>query len=192
MVAAQPCLYQDAVDNYCAHIEEFTSFIPYTFTLHGLQVLPTQVNNLSEIETIGVPPALEGYNGCEAGIFTHLLHQPAEVVRASLAEVEEPFSVVPPPSAAPTEEGPSLSVASATIDSAASSIASSQDTSTEESIKLDYAYDSSAFANVPPEMTPQVVPSPSDVAVAINIATPAIPEAGLSGSIDTANAVLEC
>ncbi|KAG5337025.1 hypothetical protein C0989_011127 [Termitomyces sp. Mn162] len=118
----------------------------------------------------------------EAAIFTHLLQ---------CAQVEEPFSVAPPPSAAPTKEGPSSSVALATTNLAASSIASSQDVPTEESMELDYADNFLVPTNPHPETTPQVVPSPLDMAIVNNIATPAIPEAGPSGSIDTANAVLE-
>ncbi|KAG5349429.1 hypothetical protein C0989_003973 [Termitomyces sp. Mn162] len=224
MVAAQPHLYWDAVDNYCAHVGEFTPFAPYTFTLHKLQVLPMQVNNLSEMECA---PCFGEYNGwyapttddwehfqvplqlhkshghfplsvaewlCygEAAIFTHLLHCSAEVVRASLAEAAKPSSVVPPPSAAPTEERPSLSVASASTDPAASSIASSQDAPIEEFMELDYTDDSLAPTNVHPETTPQVVPSPSDAAIATNTATLAIPEAEPSSSSDMANAVSEC
>ncbi|KAG5337935.1 hypothetical protein C0989_008635 [Termitomyces sp. Mn162] len=130
--------------------------------------MPTQIDNLSEME------------------------HPVEVVRASLAEVEEPFPMVPPWGAAPTEEGPSLLVATATTDPATSSTASSKDAPTEESMKLDYANNSLVPTNPCPEMTSQVVPSPSDVTVVTNVATPAIPEAGPSGSSDIANAVLEC
>ncbi|KAG5353536.1 hypothetical protein J132_10169 [Termitomyces sp. J132] len=128
----------------------------------------------------------------EAGIFTHLLHQPLEVVRAMLAQVEEPFSVDPPMSAAPTEEGPSSSVATATTDLATSSGVSSQDTHTEESMKLDYANDSVALTNLQPDVTPSVIPSPLDAVIATNVATPTAPEAGSSGSIDMANTVSEC
>ncbi|KAG5334674.1 hypothetical protein C0989_003182 [Termitomyces sp. Mn162] len=115
-----------------------------------------------------------------------------EVVRASFAEVEEPFFMVPPPIAVPTEEGPSLSVASATTNPAASSITSSQNAPTEESIKLDYANNSLVPTNFHLTMTPQVVPSPSDVAIVTNAATLATPEAESSGSIDMANATLKC
>ncbi|KAG5337150.1 hypothetical protein C0989_010507 [Termitomyces sp. Mn162] len=65
------------------------------------------------------------------------------------------------------------------------------DIPTEESMELDYANNSPAPMNLHPEMTPQVVSSPSDAAIATNIAILAIPEAGPSGSIDMANAVSE-
>ncbi|KAG5348879.1 hypothetical protein C0989_007453 [Termitomyces sp. Mn162] len=119
------------------------------------------------------------------------MQHPAEMVNTSLAEVEEPFSMAPPPSAAPTEEGPSASMVLAATHSAVSSDASSWDTPTEESMELDYADNSLVSTSPSPEMTPQVVSGPSDMAVATNIATPAIPEAGPSGSSDMANAVLE-
>ncbi|KAG5334190.1 hypothetical protein C0989_004135 [Termitomyces sp. Mn162] len=179
-----------------------------------------------QLQTIGVPPALVGYNGwytpttdnqeCfqvllqlhesrghsplstakwlhygEVGIFTHLLHQPVEVVKAVLVQAEEPFSMDPPTSAALIEEGPSLSVAIAATDPAMSSGASSQNTPA-ESMELDYANDSVASTNSQLEATPSVVPSPSDAAVATNIATPAAPKPGSGGSIDTALAVSEC
>ncbi|KNZ72250.1 hypothetical protein J132_04041 [Termitomyces sp. J132] len=127
----------------------------------------------------------------EAAIFTPFLHCLAEVMRASLAEVEEPSAVVPLPSAALTEEGPSLSMALATTDPTTSSIVSSQDAPTEEFMGLDYTNNSSAPTNPHPETTPQVIPSPSDMAVATNIATLAVPEAGPSGSSDMANAISE-
>ncbi|KAG5340200.1 hypothetical protein C0989_002602 [Termitomyces sp. Mn162] len=73
-----------------------------------------------------------------------------------------------------------------------SSAASSQDAPMEESMELDYANDSLALTNPYPETTPQVVLSPLDAAIATNVANLAIPEARLSGSSDTANAVLEC
>ncbi|KAG5349029.1 hypothetical protein C0989_006495, partial [Termitomyces sp. Mn162] len=117
---------------------------------------------------------------------------PAEVVRASLAGAKEPSSVVPPLSAAPTKEEPSLSVALATTDPAVRSAASSQDALMEESMALDYADNSSALTNSSSEMTLQVVSSPSNMAVTTDVASPAIPEAGPSGSIDIANAVSEC
>ncbi|KAG5342373.1 hypothetical protein C0989_002846 [Termitomyces sp. Mn162] len=120
------------------------------------------------------------------------LHAPHTNIPASLAEAEELFSVVYPPSAAPTEEGPSSSVVLATTNPATSSSASSQDAPTEKSIELDYTNNSLAPTNLHPEMTPQVIPSPSKVAVVTNIATLAAPEAGSSGSINMANAVLEC
>ncbi|KAG5333927.1 hypothetical protein C0989_004638 [Termitomyces sp. Mn162] len=128
----------------------------------------------------------------EVGIFTHLLHHLAEMVRASLAKVEEPFSVVPLLSAAPTEKGPSLSVVLATTNPAMSSIASSQDTPTDKSMELDYANDSLAPTNSHPATIPQVIPSPLDVTIATNIATLATFEAGSSGSNDMANTVSEC
>ncbi|KAG5718377.1 hypothetical protein E4T56_gene8308 [Termitomyces sp. T112] len=120
------------------------------------------------------------------------LHAPHTNIPASLAEAEELFSVVYPPSAAPTEEGPSSSVVLATTNPATSSSASSQDAPTEKSMELDYTNNSLAPTNLHPEMTPQVIPSPSKVAVVTNIATLAAPEAGSSGSINMANAVLEC
>ncbi|KAG5351284.1 hypothetical protein C0989_007081 [Termitomyces sp. Mn162] len=67
---------------------------------------------------------------------------PVEVVNPSLAEAEEPSSMAPLPSAAPIEEGPSASVVLATIHPFASSVASSQDASTEKSMELDYANNS--------------------------------------------------
>ncbi|KAG5351949.1 hypothetical protein C0989_004401 [Termitomyces sp. Mn162] len=73
-----------------------------------------------------------------------------------------------------------------------SSSVSSQDAPTEESMELDYADNSLAPTNPQLAMTPQVIPSPSDAAIVTNIATPTAPEAGSSGSIDTANAVSEC
>ncbi|KAG5333477.1 hypothetical protein C0989_005769 [Termitomyces sp. Mn162] len=90
----------------------------------------------------------------EAGIITHLLHQSAEVVRAALAQVEEPLSVDPPMSAAPTKEGPSLSVALATTNSAMSSGISFQDAPTEESMELDYTDASLAPTNPQLATTP--------------------------------------
>ncbi|KAG5353270.1 hypothetical protein C0989_008776 [Termitomyces sp. Mn162] len=115
-----------------------------------------------------------------------------QVVRAALAQVEEPSSVDPPMSAAPTEKGPSLSVALATTDSAMSSSASSQNAPAEESMELDYTNNSLAPTNSQPVMTPQAVPSPSDAAIVINVATPTAPEVGSSGSIDMANTVSNC
>ncbi|KAG5349115.1 hypothetical protein C0989_005810 [Termitomyces sp. Mn162] len=128
----------------------------------------------------------------EAGIFTHLLHQPPEVVRAVLAQAEEPFSMDPPTSAAPTEEGPSLSAATAATDLATSSSAFSQNTPIEESMKLDYTNNSVVLINPQLEATTSVIPSPLDAVIATNVATLTAPEAGSSGSIDMANAVSEC
>ncbi|KAG5336293.1 hypothetical protein C0989_012266 [Termitomyces sp. Mn162] len=108
-----------------------------------------------------------------------------------LAQAEELFSMDPPVSAAPTE-GPSLLVAAATIDLATSSGASLQNAPIEESMELDYADNSAALTNLQPEVTSLVVPSPLDAVVATNVATPITLEAGSSGSIDMANAVLEC
>ncbi|KNZ77541.1 hypothetical protein J132_05166 [Termitomyces sp. J132] len=113
----------------------------------------------------------------ETGIFTHLLHQPVEVVRATLAQVEEPSSMDPPVSAAPTKEGLSLSVATAATNPATSSGASSQNAPTKESMELDYAK-SLVPTNPQPEATPPVILSPSDVAIATNVATPTAPETG--------------
>ncbi|KAG5353042.1 hypothetical protein C0989_010848 [Termitomyces sp. Mn162] len=110
---------------------------------------------------------------------------------ASQAAAEEPSSVAPPTSAAPTEEGPSLPVAIATSIPPLSSGASSEDAPTEESLELDYANDSALTTPVQLATTPQVVPSPMEVVVATNIATPTTPEAGSSGPSDMANAVLE-
>ncbi|KAG5719327.1 hypothetical protein E4T56_gene13271 [Termitomyces sp. T112] len=120
----QPHLYQDAVDDYCQEVENFNAFAPYTFSLHRLNILPMQVNNLSKTELMGKTPALAecaGYKRAmvdtaewlhygELAIFTHLLQQPAEMVKASLAAVKEPSSGSPSLSAAPTEARPSLSV----------------------------------------------------------------------------------
>ncbi|KNZ71492.1 hypothetical protein J132_09585 [Termitomyces sp. J132] len=127
----------------------------------------------------------------ESGIFTHLLHQSAEVVRAALAQAEEPSSVDSSMSAALTEEGPSLSVALATTNLAMSSSVSSQNAPAEESMELDYTNNFSAPTNPQIATTPQIDPSPSDAVVATNIATTTALEAGSSGSIDMANAVLE-
>ncbi|KAG5338555.1 hypothetical protein C0989_007059 [Termitomyces sp. Mn162] len=238
---------------------EFNTITFYTFTLYRLQVLPTQINNLSEMEvichllanhvpplsalhadllmqvnnechcrlqTIGLPPPLLGYDGwyiptaddweycCmllqihesrghapldaaewlhfgEDGIFTCLLHQPAEVVRASQATAEEPSSVAPPASAAPTEEGPLLLVVAATSTPPLSSGVSSEDTLIEESMELDYTDNSTLTMPVQPATTPQVIPSPMEAAVATNVATPTTFEAGTSGSSNMANAVSE-
>ncbi|KNZ77544.1 hypothetical protein J132_05169 [Termitomyces sp. J132] len=125
----------------------------------------------------------------EDGIFTHLLNQPAELVRASLATAEEPSSVAPFVSAAPTEEGPLLSVAATTINPALSSSVSSKDTPTEESMELNYVNNSALTMDAQPATTPQVIPSPIEAVVATDIATLTAPEAG--GSSDMANAVLE-
>ncbi|KAG5351688.1 hypothetical protein C0989_005282 [Termitomyces sp. Mn162] len=115
-----------------------------------------------------------------------------EVVRATLAQVEELASMDPFMSAAPTEEGPSLSVALSTTNHATSSSVSSQNAPTEESMEQDYTNDSLAPTNAQPVMTTQVIPSPSDAAIATNIATPSAPKARSSGSSDTANTVSEC
>ncbi|KAG5351360.1 hypothetical protein C0989_006876 [Termitomyces sp. Mn162] len=145
-----------------------------------------------------MPPTLEGYDGCYAPTTNDQEHCQVlpqlheKVVRAALAQAEEPFSMDPPASAAPTKEGPSLSVASATTNPATSSGASSQDAPTEESMKLDYTNNSSVLTNSQLATTPQVVSSSSDAAIATNIATLTAPEAGSSGSIDTANTVSEC
>ncbi|KAG5349675.1 hypothetical protein C0989_002428 [Termitomyces sp. Mn162] len=72
-----------------------------------------------------------------------------------------------------------------------SSAASSQDTPTEESMRLDYANNSSVHTNPHPETTLQVFPSPLYAAIAMNISTPPVPEAGTSGSNNMANTVLE-
>ncbi|KAG5735440.1 hypothetical protein E4T56_gene12778 [Termitomyces sp. T112] len=93
--------------------------------------------------------------------------------------------------AAPTEEGPSLSVAAVTTNPALSSGASSEDTLSEESMELDYIDDSALTMIAQPAMTPQVVPSPTEVVVATNIATLTASEAGSSGFDDMANTVLE-
>ncbi|KAG5348966.1 hypothetical protein C0989_006836 [Termitomyces sp. Mn162] len=128
----------------------------------------------------------------EADIFTHLLHQPAEEVRAALAPAEEPVPVALSTSAAPTKEGPLLLVASATTNPASSSGASSEDTPSKKSIELDYINNSALTTNAQLAMTLQVVPSPMEVVVATNIATPTASEARSSGPSDIANAVLEC
>ncbi|KNZ72256.1 hypothetical protein J132_04048 [Termitomyces sp. J132] len=110
---------------------------------------------------------------------------------ASQAAAKELSSVAPPISAAPTEEGPLLSVAAATSIPLLSSGVSSEDTPTEESMELDYADNSALTMPVQLAMTPQVVPSPTEAVVATNITTPTTPEAGSSGLSDMANAVLE-
>ncbi|KNZ79501.1 hypothetical protein J132_09569 [Termitomyces sp. J132] len=115
-------------------------------------------------------------------------------MRASQATAEEPSSVAPTAGAAPTEEGPSLSVAVAKSTATTPPLGSGvslEHAPTEESMQLDYADNSALTTPVPPAMTPQVVPSPTEVAVVTNIATPTAPEAGTSGSSDTANAVSE-
>ncbi|KAG5730761.1 hypothetical protein E4T56_gene3490 [Termitomyces sp. T112] len=131
----------------------------------------------------------------EEGIFTHLMHQPAEVMKASQAATEEPSSAATTKSAAPTEEGPSSSSVAVAKSTAAtpllSSGASSEHAPTEESMELDYVNDSALTTPVPPATTPQVVPSPMEVAVATKVATPTTPEAGTSGSSNTANTVSE-
>ncbi|KAG5351551.1 hypothetical protein C0989_005992 [Termitomyces sp. Mn162] len=114
-----------------------------------------------------------------------------EVVRASLAATEEPSSVAPSASDAPTEEGPLSSVAATTTNPALSSSVSSEDAPAEESMELDYVDNSALTINAQLAMTPQVVSSLTEVVVATNVTTPTAPEAGTSGSSDTANAVLE-
>ncbi|KAG5352622.1 hypothetical protein C0989_001445 [Termitomyces sp. Mn162] len=110
---------------------------------------------------------------------------------ASQAAAKELSSVAPPISAAPTEEGPLLSVAAAISIPLSSSGVSSEDTLSEESMELDYADDSALTMPVQLAMTPQVVPSPTEAVVATNITTPTTPEAGSSGLSDMANAILE-
>ncbi|KAG5338034.1 hypothetical protein J132_09731 [Termitomyces sp. J132] len=99
--------------------------------------------------------------------------------------------MAPPASAAPTEDGPLSSVVAATSTPPLSSGAFSEDAPTEKSMEFDYADNSTLTMPVQPAMTPQVVPSPIEVTVATNVATPTTPEAGTSGSSDMANAVLE-
>ncbi|KAG5352683.1 hypothetical protein C0989_001147 [Termitomyces sp. Mn162] len=99
--------------------------------------------------------------------------------------------MAPPTSKAPTEEGPLLSVAEATINPAIGSGASLDNTPTEESMELDYANDSALPTSVQPAMTSSVISSPLDAAVVTNIATPATTETVSNGSSDTANAVSE-
>ncbi|KAG5342444.1 hypothetical protein C0989_001508 [Termitomyces sp. Mn162] len=94
-------------------------------------------------------------------------------------------------SAAPTEEGPLLSVAATTSISPLSSSASSENALSEKSMDLDYANNSALTMPVQPAMTPQVIPSPMEVVVATNVATPTAPEAGFSSPSDMANTVLE-
>ncbi|KAG5352398.1 hypothetical protein C0989_002487 [Termitomyces sp. Mn162] len=94
-------------------------------------------------------------------------------------------------SAAPTEEGPSLSVAVATFIPLLSSGVSLEDALSEKSMNLDYADNFAVTMPVQPAMTPQVVPSPMEAVVVTNTATPTAPEADASGPSDTANAVLE-
>ncbi|KAG5716508.1 hypothetical protein E4T56_gene16171 [Termitomyces sp. T112] len=113
-------------------------------------------------------------------------------VRASLAAAEEPLWVATSASAAPTEEGPLSSVAATTTNSALSSGASLENAPAEESMEFNYVDDSALTMNAQPVTTPPVVPSPREVVVVTNITTPTAPEAGTSGSSDTANAVLEC
>ncbi|KAG5337585.1 hypothetical protein C0989_009270 [Termitomyces sp. Mn162] len=130
----------------------------------------------------------------EDGIFT-LMHQLAEVMRASQATAEEPSLAAPTMSAAPTEEVPLPSVAVALSTAApppSSSSMSSDDAPSEKSMELDYVNDSMMPIPIQPVMTPQVVPSSMEVAVATNIATPTTPEARTSGSSNMANTVLEC
>ncbi|KAG5334841.1 hypothetical protein C0989_002807 [Termitomyces sp. Mn162] len=107
---------------------------------------------------------------------------------------EEPSSVAPTASAAPPEEGPLLSVAvakSTTATPPLSSGASSEHAPIEVSMELDYANKSVLTTLVPPAMTPQIVPSPIEVAVVTNVVTPTASEAGTNGSSDMVNAVLE-
>ncbi|KAG5349984.1 hypothetical protein C0989_000882 [Termitomyces sp. Mn162] len=112
-------------------------------------------------------------------------------VRAVLALAEEPLLVASPISAAPTEEGPLLSMALATTNPATSSGVSSEDAPSEESMELDYIDNSALTMSVQPVTAPLVISSPTYAVVATNVATPIAPEAGSSGSSDTANAVLE-
>ncbi|KAG5348982.1 hypothetical protein C0989_006726 [Termitomyces sp. Mn162] len=116
-------------------------------------------------------------------------------MRASQAAIEQPSSVAPTTSAAPTKEGPSLLVAVAPSTAAPpplSSGASSDDSPPEKSMELDYANDSMVLTPIQLATTLQIVPSSMEVAVATNVATPTAPEARTSGSSDTANTVLEC
>ncbi|KAG5338690.1 hypothetical protein C0989_006585 [Termitomyces sp. Mn162] len=113
------------------------------------------------------------------------------VLSALQATTKEPSSVVPPASAAPTEEGPLLSVAAATSISLSSSGMSSEDAPMEESMELD-ANNSALTTPVQPAMTPQVISSLTEAVVATNIATPITPGTGSSGPSDTTNTVLEC
>ncbi|KNZ75791.1 hypothetical protein J132_01537 [Termitomyces sp. J132] len=110
---------------------------------------------------------------------------------ASQAATEELSSVDPPMSAAPTEEGPSLSVAVTTSIPPLSSGVSLEDALSEKSMDLDYADNFALTMPVQPAMTPQVVPSPMEVVLVTNTATPTAPEAESSGPSNTANAVLE-
>ncbi|KAG5334148.1 hypothetical protein C0989_004289 [Termitomyces sp. Mn162] len=116
------------------------------------------------------------------------------VVRASQATARKPSLVAPTTSAAPTEEGPLLSVAVATSTAnppPSSSGASSNDTPSEKSMELEYANNSMVPTTIQPATTPQVTPSAMEAAVATNVATPTAPEARTSGSRDIANAILE-
>ncbi|KAG5339238.1 hypothetical protein C0989_005057 [Termitomyces sp. Mn162] len=85
-----------------------------------------------------------------------------EVLRAALAQAEELFSVDPSTSAAPTEEGSSLSVALATTNPnpAMSSGTSLQDNLTEESMELDYANNSLAPMNPNQQQLHRLSPAP--------------------------------
>ncbi|KAG5335748.1 hypothetical protein C0989_000471 [Termitomyces sp. Mn162] len=128
------------------------------------------------------------------GIFTHLLHQLAEVMRASQATAEEPSSAAPTASAVPTEDGPLSSAAVAPSTATPPSLsfgASSDDAPSEKSMELDYIDDSTVPMPIQPAMTLQVVPSFMEAAVATKVASPTTPEAGTSSSSKTANAVSE-
>ncbi|KAG5725031.1 hypothetical protein E4T56_gene12418 [Termitomyces sp. T112] len=119
----------------------------------------------------------------ESTIFTHLLQQLTEVVNASLAAAEEPFSGSTQTNAAPTETVPS-SLAEATSPSqSAAPVASSQD--------LDNHDKSSALTSASSEMTNPIIAGPSDVAVATDITTLIAPEARTSSSGDTTNIVVK-
>ncbi|KAG5348772.1 hypothetical protein C0989_008333 [Termitomyces sp. Mn162] len=110
----------------------------------------------------------------EDGIFTHLLHQPVEVMRASQATTEKPSLVAPSASAAPTEERPLSSVAVVMCTATAppsSSGASSADAPSEKSMELDYANDSALTMPIQPATTPQVVTSLMEVVVVTNATT---------------------
>ncbi|KAG5716349.1 hypothetical protein E4T56_gene8683 [Termitomyces sp. T112] len=157
-----------------------------------------------------VPPPLPGYNRWYISTTNnwehfHMLlqihesrgHSPLDAagwLHFGEDAAEEPSSVAPSASAAPTEEGPLLSVAVATSTAAplpSSSGASSKDAPSEKSMELGYANDPMFPVPVQLVTTPQAVPSPTEVVVATTIATPTAPEAGANGSSDTANTVLE-
>ncbi|KAG5719174.1 hypothetical protein E4T56_gene11829 [Termitomyces sp. T112] len=97
-----------------------------------------------------------------------------DMVRAALVPPEELLFMAPPTSVALTEEGLCY------------------DAPSEESMELDYANNLAVRTSVQPVTSSPVVPSPSDAAVATNIATLAAPETVSNGSSDTANAVSEC